>query len=177
LNQVSSGSLILVGRVNRPHGLEGVLRIWPYAGNDASFLKAKTVILESLSGKTHEYGVAFIKRHKNIFLLKLKGVDSPDVAEEYRGAEIYVRKEELTHEEGEYFWDELLNLDVYLDTGKYLGILSQVIPAEGHDIYAVTQGDREILIPAVHEVVIEIDIKKGRIVVSAEEVLLDLDEV
>lgn len=177
MNQVSSGSLILVGRVNRPHGLEGVLRIWPYAGNDASFLKAKTVLLESLSGKTYEYGVVFLKPHKNIFLLKLAGVDSPDVAEEYRGAEIYVRKGDLTREEGEYFWDELLNLDVYLDTGEYLGTLSQVIPAEGHDIYVVTKGDREILIPAVHEVVIEIDLKKGKIIVNADEGLLNPDEV
>jgi 16S rRNA processing protein RimM len=177
LNQVSSGSLILVGRVNRPHGVEGVLRIWPYAGNNASFLKAKTVILESLSGKTHEYGVVFLKPHKNIFLLKLEGVDSPDVAEEYRGAEIYVRKGDFASKEGEYFWYELLNLDVYLDTGKYLGILSQVIPSEGHDVYVVTAGEREILIPAVHEVVVEIDLKKGKIVVSADEVLLNPDEV
>ena len=80
-------------------------------------------------------------------------------------------------EEGEYFWGELLDLDVYSDAGEYLGKLSRIIPTGSHDIYLVSKGNKEILIPAVYEVVKEIDLEGCKMIISAMEGLLDLDEI
>ena len=125
MTQASSGSLLLVGKVIGPHGLRGLLRIWAYAGSEASFLDAGTVLLRSVSGEIHEYKVTYIRPHKNSFLMKLEGLRAIDEAAEYRGADIFVSKEAVARSDDEYFWYELLGLKVYLDTGQYLGTISR----------------------------------------------------
>ena len=175
--QVLSGSLFLVGKVIGPHGLGGLLRIWAYAGSAASFLDAGTVMLRSVSGEIHEYSVTYIRPHKNIFLMKLNELRSIDAAEECRDADIFVSKEVIARSDDEYFWYELLGLNVYLDTGQYLGTLSEIIPTKAHDIYVVKEGNKEVCIPAIYEVVREIDVSNKKMVISALEGLLELNEV
>ncbi len=175
--EASSGSLLLVGKVIGPHGLGGLLRIWAYARSEASFLDAGTVMLRSVSGETREYTVTYIRPHKNAFLMRLKGLRSIDEAIEYRGAGIFVSKEAVARSDDEYFWYELLGLEVYLDTGRYLGIISRILPTKAHDIYVVKVGNKEVCIPAIYEVVKEIDIANKRMVIAALEGLLELNEV
>ncbi len=177
LNQVPSGSLLLVGKVLRPHGKEGLLRIRSYARSEASFLDAGTVFLRSVSGKIREFRVTAVNAHKNTFLMRLKGLASRSEAEGYKGAEILISKETLVSEEDECFWYELLGIKVYLDTGDYLGSVSHIISAGSNDIYVVREGDKEIFIPATHEVVKEIDLGNEKMIISAMEGLLDLNEV
>ena len=112
MTQASSSSLLLVGKVIGPHGLRGLLRVWAYAGSEASFLDAGTVLLRSVSGEIQEYKVIYIRPHKNAFLMKLKGFRSIDEAAEYRGADIFVSKEAVARSEDEYFWYELLGLSL-----------------------------------------------------------------
>ena len=133
--------------------------------------------LAARSGEIHEYRVISVKPQKNVLLMKLKGLDTVESAEVYRGSGIFIEKGSLARGVDEYFWYECLGLEVYLDTGDYLGILSQIIPTGGHDIYVVKQGSKEILVPATDEVVKVIDLGEGKMVVSALEGLLDLNEV
>jgi 16S rRNA processing protein RimM len=122
--------------------------------------------------------VASVTPHKTVFLLKLEGLDSLDLAEKYRGADVLIRKETLARKDDEeYFWHELLGLEVRLDSGEYLGTLSRIIPTGSNDIYVVKDGKRESLIPATYEVVKEIDLDAGKMTVSPLEGLLELDEV
>lgn len=175
--QILPDSLLLVGKVIRPHGLGGLLRIWSYARNNTSFLDTGTVFLKLISGETRKYTVTSIRPHKNVFLMELEGLTSGDEADKLRDAEIFVRKESLSCEEGEHFWYELLDLKVYLDTGEYLGSISQIISSGGNDIYVVKEEKKEIFIPATYEVVKQIDLKNGKMIISAIEGLLDLNEV
>ena len=177
MSQVSSGSLLLVGKVILPHGKRGLLRIRSYARSEASFLDAGTVFLRPVSGEIREFGVISVNAHKNTFLMRLKGLASRSEAEGYKGAEILISKETLVSEEDECFWYELLGIKVYLDTGDYLGRISHIISAGSNDIYVVREGDKEIFIPATHEVVKEIDLDNEKMIISAMEGLLDLNEV
>ena len=77
----------------------------------------------------------------------------------------------------EYFWYELLGLPVYLDTGERVGLIRNVLAAASHDIFVVQQGEREMLIPAVHDVIKEVDLENKRVVITEMEGLLDLNEV
>jgi 16S rRNA processing protein RimM len=79
--------------------------------------------------------------------------------------------------DGEYYWYEIIGLPVFLDTGKRIGIIRRIVPGAGHDIYVVQEGVKEILIPAVHEVIREVDLKKGKVIITEMEGLLDLNEV
>ena len=177
---LSSGSpdkLLVLGKVIRPHGLEGLLRVWSYARSEASFIDAEEIYLRPDSGKLHGYRVISVRSHKNILLINLEGLDSIDQAEEFRGAEVLAEYDAITREEGEYFWDELIGLRVFSDTGDYLGAISRIIPAGSNEIYVVGSGEKEIFVPATYEVVQEIDLEKGKMTISAMEGLLDLNEV
>ena len=166
-----------MGKAIRPHGREGILRISSFASSEDSFLQAGRVFLKSASGKINEYEVISVRPHKNCLLMKLGGVTSRHEAEEFRGAEIHISKEALKREEGEYFWHELVGLKVYLENGRYLGSISQIIPTRSNDIYVVKEGKKEILLPATHQVVKEIDLDNEKMIVAAMEGLFDLNEI
>ena len=166
-----------MGKVLRPHGTSGLLRIWSYASSEASFLAAGSVYLKSASGQIEKFAITSLKAHKNIFLLQLRGLSKRDEAEAYRDAEIFVMKEALIREEDEYFWHDIIGLEVYLDSGEFLGRVSDIIPTGSNDIYVVTGGSSEILIPATYDVVNEIDLENGKMIITAMEGLLDLNAV
>ena len=177
MNSGSSDKLLVLGKVIRPHGLEGLVRVRSYARSEASFIDAEEVYLRSVSGKLHRYRVLSVRPHKNILLMNLEGLNSIDRAEEFRGAEVLAKHESVPREEGEYFWHEIIGLKVFSDTGDYLGAVSRIIPAGSNEIYVVGRGEKEIFIPATYEVVKEIDLEKGKMSISAMEGLLDLNEV
>ena len=177
MNSGSSDNLLVLGKVIKPHGLEGLLRVWSYSGSEASFIDAEEIYLRHVSGKLSRYHVLSVNPHNNILLMNLEGLNSIGQAEEFRGAEILVRYEAITREEGEYLWHELIGLKVFLDTGDYLGAISGIIPAGSNEIYVVGNGEKAIFLPATYEVIKEIDLKKGKMTISAMEGLLDLNEV
>ena len=177
MNQISPADLLPLGKVLRPHGSSGLIRIWAYSGVEDSFLEAGTVFLKSVSGEIQEYTVASVKPHKNIFLLRLKSLNTRDEAEQLRDCEIFVRKEALSREEDEYFWQELIGLRVFLDTGEYIGKIAQILATGANDIYVVKQGDKETYIPATYDVVKKISLKDNTMIVDAMEGLVELNEV
>jgi 16S rRNA processing protein RimM len=171
-------NLVLMGNVIGPHGLEGLLKIRSYAESEKSFLDAGVVYLGSDGAEVREYRVLSVRPHKKTYLLKLEHLASVEEAETHKGAMIFVPKESLTREdEDEFFWHELTGLEVVLDTGRRIGTLKEILPTGNHDIYVVREGKKEILLPAVREVVREIDLDKQRMVISPIEGLLELNEV
>jgi 16S rRNA processing protein RimM len=172
-----SGNLLLVGKVLRPHGLEGLLRVRSYASSEESFVEASKVFLKPVLGEIHAYRVLSATPHKNIVLMKLQGVNSLEEADKLREAEVWVAAEAIPRERGEYFWHELIGLTVLQETGEYIGDLAHIIPAGGSEIYVVTCGKKEIFIPATYDVVKEIDLEKGTMTISPMEGLLDLNEI
>ena len=178
MDDIARENLLLIGKVIRPHGLMGQLRIWSYAESQASFSDVVGVFLEACSGEIHNFEVITVKPHKNFFLMSLRGLTSLEEAEKYRGAGIYISKHDLKATgEHEYFWHELIGLAVYLETGQYIGTLNHILPTGGNDIYVVREGEKEFLIPAIQEVVKEIDLANGRLIIEELEGLLDLNEV
>lgn len=171
------GNWVLLGKVIRPHGLRGLLRIQSYAQSERSFLNAKTVGLKPVSGCLQAYELLSLRPHKNAYLMQLREVESIDQAEALRGAQIWMEPDALIREEGEYFWHELMGLHVYLDSGEYAGAISRIIQTKSHDIYEVTGAGREVFIPAIHQVVKEIDLENQRVIISPIPGLLELNEI
>jgi len=140
-------------------------------------LNAGKVFFKLETGENRHLRVISARPHKNVFLVKLAGLTDINQAETFRGAEIYISEEALVREEGEYFWFELLGLKVFSNDGLFLGVISQIIPAGNSEIYVVKNGDREIFLPAAHEVVNHIDLENRKMMVTTLEGLLDLNEV
>jgi 16S rRNA processing protein RimM len=167
--------LIVIGHVIRPHGVTGLLRIVSYAESRETFLEAGSVFLKTGKNELHEKAVDSIQPHRSFFHLRLSGLDSAEQAETFRGAEILIPKDSLQKEdEDEFFWHELLGMEVYLTNGEYLGVVRDIFPTGSNDVYVVEHEGREFLIPAIHQVVREIDISQKRMIISPMKGLLDL---
>ena len=176
-HMILPGALLLVGKIIRPHGVRGLLRVWIYAGSESSFGDNEVVYIKFVSGEIEEYKLVSARPHKNFFLMKLEGLLTKIAAEDFSGAEIFIKKDGLSRDEDEYFWHDLKGLAVYLNTGEYLGRISQIIPTSSNDIFVVKDGKREFLIPATYEVVREIDINNERMTISVIDGLLNINEV
>ncbi len=175
MSKIGLRDLILIGHVIRPHGLTGLLRIVSYAQSKETFLEAGSVFLVKGENDLYEKKVLSIRPHRSFYLLKLSGLNSIDQAEIFRGAGVLIRKDSLVkRDEDEFFWHELLGLEVYLVTGQYLGVLKEIFPTGSNDVYVVENQGKEFLIPAIHQVVKEINIAQKRMVISPMMGLLDL---
>ena len=178
MSPIPPENLLLMGEVIRPHGLEGLLRIKSYAETKESFLRAKMVFIQKGLDEPRGYDVTSVRPHKNVHLLKLRGVDSLEEAEKLRGARILIGKETLSSKRrDEYFWHELIGLEVYLSRGEYVGKIKNILPTGSNDIYVVQEGNKEVLIPAIYDVIQEINLIEKRMIISDVEGLLDLNEV
>jgi len=172
----TSEDLLLIGKVVRPHGLGGLLRIASYAESGDTFVSHRVLFRHAKGGGLREEKVVTVQPHKEAFLMKLKGFDSIEKAEELRGASIYVEKRALERGDEEFFWHEVIGLGVYVRTGRYVGEVRKILATAANDIYVVGEGDTEVLIPAVQGVVEEIDLPARKMIISDVEGLLDLNE-
>jgi 16S rRNA processing protein RimM len=103
---------------------------------------------------------ARLDRHGAI--LKLAGVDSREDAERLRGQILCVAEADAVQlPGGTYFWHQIVGLRVHSDEGEDLGLVAEIIPTGGNDVYVVRDGGREILLPAIKDVVREIDLAGG----------------
>lgn len=109
------------------------------------------------------------RAHKGGFLVKLAGVDDRDLADALRGVQVVVRRDQLMPlPENTWYVYELEGLQVYTEAGEHLGVLDEVLFTGGNDVYVV-KGEREILLPAIRQVIREVDVAAGRMVVHLLE--------
>ena len=155
--------LVEIGKIVKLHGLRGCLKV-------ASYMESGE-ILDSLGEaflKTEEGGLKGFRveqatrRDGRFFLLKLEGIDDRHSASALLGREVLASARRLESlPEGEYYWRELIGLQVLTEEGEVLGRIQAVFPTGSNDVYVCVGGKREILLPAISDVVRKVDIKKG----------------
>ena len=175
MSNIDLRDLILIGHVIRPHGIAGLLRIVSYAQSKETFFQAGSVFMDRGHNELEERKVIDIKSHGSSYLLRVSDVNSIEQAEIFKAAKIYIKKDSLIkNDEDEFFYYELLGLNVYLTTGQYLGAVKDIFPTGSNDVYVVEGQGKEFLIPAIHQVVKEISIPEKRMVISPIKGLLEL---
>jgi 16S rRNA processing protein RimM len=111
--------------------------------------------------------------HRKDVLLKLDGIDTPEEAEELRGCLLEVPESQLRLlAEGEFYRFQVVGLRVYDGEGHALGEVAEVLPTGSNDVYVVRGAMGELLVPAIDEVVKEVDVDSGRMVVELMEGML-----
>ena len=159
-----------VGRIVKSHGLKGRMKAISYLESDAKFKLLEEVFVRHGEQKANLKKVKDIKLNKKYLSLELEGVEDIDAANALVGCQVlipYDRLEELP--EGEYYWRDIVGLKVVTEDGEILGRIEKIFSAGGNDVYVVTGGEREILLPAIADVVRKIDIENGRMVVRLLE--------
>jgi len=167
------GSFISIGKIGRPHGIRGEVKVIPLTDWPERFQQVQSVYLEPEG----EVGVwVEIERAEvggNRIILKLAGIEDRDQAERIRGRIIKVYEEELPLPEGYFHVFRLIGMDVRSSAGETMGTIVDVLRMPAHDIYVVDLNGREVMIPAVKRYVKRVDIENNVMIVEAIEGLLE----
>ncbi|MFQ6078826.1 MAG: ribosome maturation factor RimM [Thermodesulfobacteriota bacterium] len=169
------GQYIIIGKVSGLHGIEGKLRIHYYNETRSDFLSYRKVYLEDRDGHVRPYEIQEeAKIHKKFISVRLKGCEGAADAEKLIGASVLTKRKNLRPlEEGEYYWFEIIGMDVVTDDGRPLGRVETILPTGSNDVYVVQGCGREWLIPAIEEVIARVDRDKGEMVIHPIEGLLE----
>ena len=156
---------IKIGRIVNAHGIKGEVRVQPRDGDPAFLTRFSTFLLDGQAVTPTANHV-----HKNFTLMKFPGVDDMDAALALKGKVLQLRREDAKLEEGEFFDEELLGMEVLEESsGEVLGELVAVDNYPAHQVYTV-RGKHEYLIPAVPDVFIRsVDLEQDRMEVHVWE--------
>lgn len=159
---------LAVGRVARPWGVRGELKVKILTEDPARFERLETVYV---GPRFVPYRLERARLHGGAVLLKLAGCDDRSAADALRGSLIQVSMEEaLPLEKGEYWVHQIMGLKVWTTEGDSLGVVQEVLETGANDIYVVrSQSGPGVLIPALKSVVLEIDLAAGRMLVELPE--------
>lgn len=150
--------LLQVGIITTTHGVNGEVKVFPTTDDPARFKKLKQVILDTGREKI-SLTVTQVRFFKNLVILKFKDYDNINDVEKWKSKGLYVTRENAVKcEEGEYFIADLVGMSVVSDEGEALGELSEVLSTGANDVYVVTKaGERDLLLPAIRECILSID--------------------
>ena len=166
---------MLIGKIAAPHGIRGQLRVISYSGEPANLAGLRSVMLKGATGGMEHFAVAGATVHGAKLLLSLKGYTEINQVLHLVGRELYAERDQLPPlDDGEYYWCDLIGLRVVTELGDLLGNLTEIIATGSNDVYVVTAGEREYLIPALTDVVLDVDLTAGTMTVSPPDGLFDL---
>ena len=152
---------VAAGRLLRVRGVRGEVLVEPLAPHES--LSAGTGV--TVSGR--EYKIERARSEGRFLRVKLAGVNTRENAQALRGAYLQVREADLAAlPEGEYYRFQLIGLNVNSVDGRSLGQVTDVLSAPENDIYVVSGPSGEVLIPAVDDVVQDIDLSAGYITIE-----------
>lgn len=166
--------VLRVGIITTSHGLKGEVKVFSTTDDNNRYKELKSVLLDT--GKEMlNIEIENVKFFKNIVILKLKGYDSINDIEKFKEKELFVTRENAVKlEEGEHFITDLIGLSVVTSSGDELGIVTDVLQTGANDVYVIKGTEREILIPAIKQCILDIDLQKKLMKVNLIEGLLDL---
>lgn len=160
-------TVVTIGKIVAPHGVRGDVRVVPLTDFPERFQATKQVRLEDGAVLT----ISSVKKHKQFILVKFKDLDSIEAVEHLRGKLLQVaRKDAVKLPAGHFYIFDLIGLDVYTIDDEPLGKVTDVLRTGSNDVYVVENAEKvQVLIPALKEVVRQIDIENKRMIVKLQE--------
>ena len=160
----AEASWVAVGRVTRAHGVGGEVAVIPMSVVDARFERGSRLYLGPSTNRP--LVVKATRKHGNRLLVSFERVDERTSAESMTGEYLFVPSSEVPAlPEGEYWPHELVGCSVVTESGRELGHLREVMRTQANDVWAADGPEGEVLIPALREVVVSVDLPGRRIVV------------
>lgn len=165
--------LITIGGVLKEWGLKGELLILPLTFDPGRFSELSEVVLK-YKGLTERKRLRSVKPHKHNLLLSFEGCDAPEEARRYRSALIQIERSASPKlPEGVYYHYQIIGMDVYTIDGCHLGQVKSIFETGSNDVYVVAGDDKEYLIPAIKDVIEEIDLEAKKMIVRLMEVIVE----
>lgn len=154
-----------IGQIVNTFGIKGMVKIRPFTDDIRRFDRLKKVYIKK--NNVEEYEIEEVKYHKDMVLIKFKGIENLEQANLLRNYYLLVnRDEEEPLEEGRYYIVDMLGIEVYTDEGKKLGILDDIFNTGSNDVYVIKDElGKQILLPAIKEVIKQVNIENKNMIV------------
>ena len=159
-----------IGQIVNTNGLKGVIKVKPFTDNIKEYESFKSIYIQK-KDQLVEFKIEQVRYVKNMVLLKLEGIDDINEAEKYRNYYIKVERNKMPKlPEDSYYIVDLLGCEVTTVEGELLGKVDDVFPTGSNDVYVVKdENGKQILIPAIKDVIKSIDISNKKIIVKLME--------
>lgn len=167
-------NLFQVGIISSTHGIKGEVKVFPTTDDAKRFKRLKEVLLDTGKEKIC-LEIESVKFFKQFVILKFKDYDSINDIEKYKGKSLFVTRENAVKlKKDEYFIADLIGMKVENEDGTFSGTLKDVIETGANDVYTVLCGDgKEVLIPAIKDCILSVDLENNEMKVHLLEGLLD----
>ncbi|MDF2566567.1 MAG: rimM [Oscillospiraceae bacterium] len=162
-----------IGKIVSTHGIHGEVRVQPWC-NTPEFLTEFYFLYLDRQKKRIE--IERSRAQKNIVIMKIQGVDDIEQALALRNKIVYASREDMELEEGSYFIQDLIGIKVIDadNSEKSYGTLTDVLQTGANDVYQITdENKKEVLIPAIADVVIKTDLENNQMVIRPLKGLFD----
>jgi 16S rRNA processing protein RimM len=168
--------LVCIGEITRAHGLKGEVRVTPLTDDPERFQRlGQCVLWETSRDERQTRRIATARRHGDAVLLGFEGCESPEAATALAGRFVAVpRAEALPPPPGRFYPWQLTGCRVVTEDGREVGRVTGIEHAPAQDLWIVADGGTERLIPAVADIVIDVDVAERRVVIRPPEGLLEL---
>lgn len=162
-----------IGKVVNTHGIRGELKVQPWCDDPTIYDELEYIYIGG-----EKYNITRSRFHKNCEILAVEGIDNINDAELLRNRTVTVEREMLGElPDGRYYIVDIIGLEVRLSAGGVLGVIDDVIKTGSNDVYQVArEGKKPVLIPAIDDVIDEVNIDGGYVVITPLKGLID-DEV
>lgn len=152
-----SDNFLEAGKIVNVHGLRGEVKIMPWC-DGPDFLCEFDYLYLDKNGKT-ELEVVNARVFKNMVIAKFDGIDTVEEAEKLREKVLYLSRDDVELDEDTYFIRDLIGIKVSdADNGRVYGVIKDVFQTGANDVYTVSDGEKEYLVPAIADVVVSTDI-------------------
>ncbi len=159
------------------HGLDGVVKVHSYAESLECFSQPEGLIIIDTAGRSNHGEVLWVRPHKKGLRLALKDVTTREQAEALAGCELLIPRSGLPPlADDTNYWIDLIGMTVYSTRQECLGQIADIIATGANDVYVVATPEgypvKEILLPAIASVVLEVDVAGRKMVVELPEGLI-----
>ncbi len=165
--------MYVIGKIIKPQGIKGELKAEIITSFPERFTGLKKVYINKKESQA--YSIESVRLSDRFVFIKLKNINTCDEAEKLRNEYLYIPQDELMDlEKDEYYIHDLLGIKIYDEQNILLGELVDVESISSNDVYTMKSVDgREFLIPAIKDVIMEVDIAKKTMKIRSLEGLLE----
>ena len=153
--------LVVVGICSGPTGIHGEIRVRSFTDNPRRFIVGNTVIIKETPRQIEK-----ARTYRRQLIVKFTGVDNPDQAQQLNNENICIKEDSVEDlPEDQYYHFQLLGINVITNKGRQLGTLTEILTTGSNDVYVI-MGKEEVLVPAISDVVVSVDVVSREMIVD-----------
>jgi 16S rRNA processing protein RimM len=166
--------LIAIGRISRPIGTRGEVKVLPLTDNKQRFAGLQSAWVGPDATRVEQRDILAVRIDTKHVVVSLNGIETPHEAKEFRSKYLFVQKEQaIKLNSGSYFMDEVMGCEVVTEEQVKVGIVTDLLSLPANDVWVVRNGTKEFLVPAVKAIIRKVDVKMKCITIHALEGLLE----